>query len=79
MFRLAPEIEREQVARVRALQASRSQATVQTVLADVDRAARDGRNLVPVVLAAVEGLATLGEITDSLRGVFGEYQENAGV
>jgi len=78
-FRVAPEIEREQAARVRALRASRSHATVQAVLADVDRASRDGRNLVPPVLAAVEGLATLGEIADCLRGVFGEYQENAGV
>jgi methylmalonyl-CoA mutase N-terminal domain/subunit len=62
-----------------ALRASRSQAGVRAVLADVERAARDGSNLVPPVLAAVEGLATLGEIADCLRGVFGEYRENAGV
>jgi len=79
VFRLAPEVEREQTVRVRALRASRSQTTVTTVLAGVEQAARDGSNLVPLVVAAVEGLATLGEIADCLRGVFGEYRENASV
>ena len=73
VFRLAPEVEQAQTERVRALRASRSQTTVRAVLAGVERAARDGSNLVPPVLAAVEGLATLGEIADCLRGVFGEY------
>jgi methylmalonyl-CoA mutase N-terminal domain/subunit len=78
-FRLAPEIERAQVERVRALRASRSAADTQVALERVERAARDGTNLVPAVLAAVEARATLGEIADSLRGVFGEYRESAGV
>ena len=44
----------------------------------VERAARDGANLVTPIVAAVEAHATLGEIADTLRRVFGEYQESSG-
>ena len=47
----------------------------QAAIADLERAARDGTNLVPVVIAAVEARATLGEIADALRRVFGEHRE----
>ena len=43
------------------------------------RAARDGGNLVPPIIAAVEAHATVGEIADAMRAVFGEYQETATV
>ena len=43
--------------------------------AAVEQAARDGANLVPPIIAAVEQRATLGEIADTLRDVFGEYQD----
>jgi methylmalonyl-CoA mutase N-terminal domain/subunit len=42
-------------------------------LASVERAACDGENLMPHILHAVESKATLGEISDALRKVFGEY------
>ena len=79
VFQLDPEVERRQVERVRQVRAGRSEAAWRAALADVDRAARDGSNLVPPVIAAVEGRATLGEIADALRRVFGEYQDIAGV
>jgi methylmalonyl-CoA mutase N-terminal domain/subunit len=41
----------------------------------VERSARDGTNLVPPIIAAVDARATLGEIADTLRGVFGEHRE----
>ena len=41
----------------------------------IERAARDGSNLVPPVLAAVEARGTLGEIADALRRVFGEHRD----
>jgi methylmalonyl-CoA mutase N-terminal domain/subunit len=41
----------------------------------VGRAARDGTNLVPTIVRAVEARATLGEISDTLRLVFGEHRE----
>jgi methylmalonyl-CoA mutase N-terminal domain/subunit len=78
-FRLAPESERAQIERVRALRASRSTADTQAALARVERVARDGANLVPAVLDAVETRATLGEIANCLRGVFGEYRESGSV
>ena len=75
VFRLDPEIERQQVDRVRALRASRSRDEWRTALDAVERVARGGDNLVPVVIEAVEHRATLGEIADALRRVFGVYQD----
>jgi methylmalonyl-CoA mutase N-terminal domain/subunit len=74
-FRIDPEIEREQVERVRAVRASRSESEWTAALADVEAAARGTANLVPPIVTAVEKRATLGEIADVLRGAFGEYQE----
>jgi methylmalonyl-CoA mutase N-terminal domain/subunit len=73
VFRLDPAIEREQVERVRALRASRSRHEWRAALDGVDRAARSGDNLVPAIVEAVEKRATIGEIADVMRGVFGEY------
>ena len=75
VFQMDPGIERAQVDRVRALRTSRSEDNLRPALAVVEAAARSGENLVPPIVAAVERLATLGEIADTLRGVFGEHQE----
>ena len=77
VFQIDPELERQQVARVQAVRASRDARAHRETLARVASAARDSTNLVPPILEAVEALATLGEISDTLRGVFGEYQETA--
>jgi methylmalonyl-CoA mutase N-terminal domain/subunit len=74
LFRLGPEVEGRQIDRVRAVRAGRSERTWQRALADVDIAARGGANLVPPIIAACEAQATLGEIADALRRVFGEYR-----
>jgi len=79
VFRIDPGIERAQVERLRALRASRSEAAAREALSGVDAAARGGDNLVPPIITAVERLATLGEIADTLRGVFGEHQDAHGV
>ena len=76
LFRVDPDVERGQIERVRAVRASRGEQGWSGALAGVDRAARDGRNLVPPIIAAVEAHATLGEVADTLRRVFGEYQES---
>jgi methylmalonyl-CoA mutase N-terminal domain/subunit len=78
VFSLDPSVERGQVERVRAFRASRSAADCESALAAVERAARGGDNLVPVVIEAVQKRATLGEISDVLRSVFGEYQDTSG-
>jgi methylmalonyl-CoA mutase, N-terminal domain len=71
-----PEIERSQVARVKALRARRDGAKAQAAIAEVERRARGTENLMPAILAAVEAYATVGEISDALRRPFGEYHES---
>ena len=75
VFRVDPDVERQQIARVRALRAGRSESEWREALGAVAQAARGADNLVPPIIAAVEKRATLGEIADTLRGVFGEYQD----
>ncbi len=70
-----PEVERVQKARVQAIRASRDGSAWRASLDAIGRAARDGSNLVPPVIAAVTAMATVGEISDTLRAVFGEHRE----
>jgi methylmalonyl-CoA mutase N-terminal domain/subunit len=74
-FRIDPELERRQIERLRALRAGRSHDTCQAAIARVEATAQEGSNLVPPIMAAVEARATLGEIADALRRVFGEYHD----
>jgi methylmalonyl-CoA mutase N-terminal domain/subunit len=76
VFRVDPAVEAEQVARLRAVRAGRSQDEWRRAIDGIGRAARDGSNLVPPVVTAVEAHATLGEIADAMRQVFGEYVES---
>jgi methylmalonyl-CoA mutase N-terminal domain/subunit len=74
--RVDAEIERRQVLHLEALRAKRDSTKTQSALADLDRRARNTENLVSAILAAVEAYATVGEISDTLRGVYGEYHES---
>ncbi|HVB35241.1 MAG TPA: methylmalonyl-CoA mutase family protein [Patescibacteria group bacterium] len=76
LLRIDPEIERDQVERLRALRARRNQAAARGALKEVERRARSEENLMPAILAAVEAYATVGEISDAMRRVFGEYHES---
>jgi methylmalonyl-CoA mutase, N-terminal domain len=71
------EVERRQIERVNAVRAGRDQAAWQRALDSVSAAARSDRNLVPPIIEAVEAGATVGEVSDALRMVFGEYRESA--
>jgi methylmalonyl-CoA mutase N-terminal domain/subunit len=75
-LRIEPEIERSQIARLNSLRAKRDSARTQSALAELQRRAATTENLLPAILAAVEAHATVGEISDTLRRVFGEYQES---
>jgi len=75
IFRIDPDIERRQVERVRAVRTGRSEREWRAALDAVVAAARGTTNLVPPIVAAVEAYATLGEIADAMRGVFGEHQD----
>jgi methylmalonyl-CoA mutase, N-terminal domain len=70
-----PALEPRQIERVRALRAKRDAGPWQAALSGVEDAARSGANLMPRILASVEANATVGEISDAMRRVFGEYKE----
>jgi methylmalonyl-CoA mutase N-terminal domain/subunit len=75
-LRVDPQLEPAQIERVRALRAHRDSARAAAAVAAVETRARTGENLMPAITAAVEALATVGEISDALRRVFGEYTES---
>jgi len=77
VFRIDPDIEARQAERVRTLRAARDQTVWRQSIEAISRAARDGSNLVPPIVVAVEAKATVGEIADAMRTVFGEYREAA--
>jgi methylmalonyl-CoA mutase N-terminal domain/subunit len=79
VFRVDAAAERTQIERVRAVRSGRSRTGCEQSLGSIAAAARNGANLVPPIISAVEAHATLGEIADTLRGAFGEFEETAAV
>ena len=75
LLALDPELERRQIERVRGGRRSRNSSRCKAALDAVIAAARGTDNLVPHVIDAVEAGATLGEVSDAMRGVFGEHKE----
>jgi methylmalonyl-CoA mutase N-terminal domain/subunit len=73
--RIDPALEPKQVERLRALRAKRKVETWQAAIRAVEDTARSGDNLMPRILAAVEANATVGEISDAMRKVYGEFKE----
>jgi methylmalonyl-CoA mutase N-terminal domain/subunit len=74
-FRLDPAMERAQVENVCAVRAARDAALWRLRIQELEAAARGTENLMPRIMAAAEAYATVGEISDTLRAVFGEYRE----
>ena len=66
-----------QVAKLAELRQRRDNARVQQALAALERGATGAENLLPLIINAVEAYATLGEISDAMRRVFGEQQERS--
>jgi methylmalonyl-CoA mutase N-terminal domain/subunit len=75
ILRIDPEVERAQVARVRSLRARRDPVAWAKALDVLEATARSGGNLVPAMVDSVLAWATVGEIANRLRGVFGEHRE----
>jgi methylmalonyl-CoA mutase, N-terminal domain len=75
ILHLNEDLERQQVERLRELRARRDRGPWEAALDAVEDAARSGANLMPAIITAVESYATVGEISDTLRRVFGEYKE----
>jgi methylmalonyl-CoA mutase, N-terminal domain len=70
-----PALEPKQIERVRALRAKRDAVAWKAALTQVESTARSSENLMPKIIAAIEANATVGEISDVLRKIFGEYRE----
>ncbi|MFW6314552.1 MAG: acyl-CoA mutase large subunit family protein [Desulfohalobiaceae bacterium] len=75
LLRIDPEVERQQKQRVQDVRANRNQQAVEASLNALQEAAKSGSNLMPPIMDAVREYATIGEICDVLRGVFGEHRE----
>ena len=74
VFPIDEALQRSQVDRVRRVRTERDQAAVQAALAEVEAAARGTQNLLVPMKSALAGMATLGEVSDVLRRVFGEFE-----
>jgi methylmalonyl-CoA mutase N-terminal domain/subunit len=79
LLKLDPAVGEKQIARLRELRQARDAAAVHQALGELKAAAQGTDNLMPPVLKAVKALATVGEICDTLREVFGEYEAPAWV
>jgi methylmalonyl-CoA mutase N-terminal domain/subunit len=75
VLRIDPEVERQQAQRLATRRAARDRPSWENAVAAVRTAAKSGANLVPAIVEAVEAHATVGEISDALRDVFGEHRE----
>jgi methylmalonyl-CoA mutase, N-terminal domain len=73
--RIDEALEQKQVERLRALRAKRDKKNWEAALKSIGEAARSGENLMPRIIHAVENFATVGEISDAMRKVFGEHKE----
>lgn len=73
VFKIDDSIRTIQSQKLTSLRARRDQEKAQSCLAAIANAAKDGSNLMPVVIEAVEAHCTLGEIADTLRNIWGEY------
>ena len=74
IHRIDPEIERKQVQRLQELKMTRDKGKVEQVLSRLDKAASGDENLMPFIIDSVKAYATLGEISNVFREVFGIYQ-----
>jgi methylmalonyl-CoA mutase N-terminal domain/subunit len=77
VLRIDPALEQAQVERLRALRERRDAATVTAALTKLKQAATTDENLLPRILECVEAYATVGEISNTLREIWGEYRETS--
>ncbi len=75
ILQIDEKVSEQQLARLREVKKSRNKSHVKQNLIDLKKAADEGENLMPFILNCVKSYATLGEIVDALKEVYGEYQE----
>ncbi|HEX5601072.1 MAG TPA: methylmalonyl-CoA mutase family protein, partial [Pyrinomonadaceae bacterium] len=77
LLRIDPALEEAQVERVRALRERRDKDAMMAALNRLKQAATTDENLLPRILECVEAYATVGEISNALREIWGEYRETS--
>lgn len=77
ILRIDPAVEKKQVERLKTMKKRRNNKKVKDILSDLQRVAESDKNLIPTIFQAVKEYASLGEICDALREVFGEYKAPA--
>ncbi|MCK4434498.1 methylmalonyl-CoA mutase, partial [Candidatus Bathyarchaeota archaeon] len=75
ILRVDPKVEEKQVARLQKLKRERDNRKVNEVLEKLHYSAEKNENLMPIIIDAVKAYATIGEICDVLRKIYGEYKE----
>jgi methylmalonyl-CoA mutase N-terminal domain/subunit len=75
ILKIDPAVERDQIAEVKQVKERRDNGAVKRAIAEIQGAAKENRNLMPPILAAVKCETTLGEIIDVLKKDFGEWRE----
>jgi methylmalonyl-CoA mutase N-terminal domain/subunit len=76
LLRIDESVARAQTARLQAVKSERSADRVRETLAGVEKACRDGSNVMPPIIEAVKAYVTLGEVCDVFRKVWGQYRED---
>jgi methylmalonyl-CoA mutase N-terminal domain/subunit len=76
LLKIDETVARAQVERLRAVKAERDAGKVEGALGAVERACRDGANVMPAIIEAVKAYATMGEVCDVFRKVWGVYRED---
>ncbi|NDC31414.1 MAG: methylmalonyl-CoA mutase, partial [Bacteroidetes bacterium] len=74
ILRVDDSIRVQQIEKLKQVKAERDNEKVKADLARLEQAAKDGSNVMPIIIDAVENYASLGEIADTFRGLFGEYK-----
>ena len=75
VFKTNPEVERKQIQRLKDVKRNRDEKMLKNTLHNLKRTAKGDENLMPFIIEAVKSYATIGEICDVLKGVFGTYRE----
>lgn len=78
LMKISPELEKQAVKRLSDYKKKRDSARTQTALAMLEKGARGDANLQALIVECASAGATLGEISDTLRSVFGQYQQHSG-
>jgi len=75
VFKTDPDVERKQIQRLKDVKRNRDEKMLKNTLHNLKRTAKGDENLIPFIIEAVKSYATIGEICDVLKGVFGTYRE----